>query len=407
MHQFIRLVIAIVGLTTLFASPIASAISVEAEGQAPINSTDPGQSREQALKRAMERASMKANTYIASTQQVRNGVLEVDDLRTDSLSQISDVRILREWEDNGQHHVRIEAEVEIRSGCKDNQHALAYSKTVAIGTFPLERPTDARLGDLGSVQRDLSALLANDLRSASAFNALDAGDINLIQNPAQAPVTMLPEGALSTLLRSSEQLNVQFLITGVIRSMASHQPVGPGEPNILVDLYNQYDRNEDNFRRDFILDLYIYEALTGTLKHQQRYQLTADWNLDKHQKTGFATAAFWQQPYGQELRKMLRSIANDIQMELTCEPFAVRITRTQGNQIWIGAGADSGLNPGDRLTVYRRYTDYDLEMRPIYELNNTGESATVERVHATQSTATLTTDARSLNIQQDDVVIAH
>ncbi|MBR9827927.1 MAG: hypothetical protein GYB41_04695 [Oceanospirillales bacterium] len=397
-----------VALFTLLLLPgRAVALAIEATGQAPHTAEDPGLGRQQALQRAMAQASSQAASWLSSTRQARDGILEIDTLRLRSLGKVSNVRIIDEQISRGQISVTIIADVDIAQGCKDSHPETAYRKSLAVTHFPLEQPQEANNGYLHEIQQGLATLLAYELRQSSTFDALDAGSLNIIGNPGTAPVRMLPEGTLTTLLHSSEQHQVQYLVSGVIRSLAPHQAIGPRDPNILVDLYRQADVVDRYHKRDFVLDLFIHDALTGTLQHQQRYHMNADWNADAHAKVGFGTPAFWQQPFGQELRSVIRAISNDIQLQLTCEPFTARITRTRNKEVWISAGSIDGLKPGDRLSVYRRLTHYDSQMRPEYELVNTEHSLTITRTQPNLASGTLDVDSETLNIQQDDIVIAH
>ncbi|MBV0932490.1 flagellar assembly protein T N-terminal domain-containing protein [Marinobacterium weihaiense] len=394
-------------LLLILLPPTAAAITVEAIGQAPYSRQDPGLSRQQALQRAMEQASIQAASWLSGTRQARNGMLDIDTVRLRSMGKVSNVRVIDEKVQGGQISLTILADVDVGAECHDSRRETAYRKSLAFTHFPLEQPADANDGALHEIQQGMATLLAYQLRQSSTFNALDAGHLNIIGTPTQAPVRLLPEGTLTTLLHDSEQHRVQYLVSGVIRSLAAHHAPGPQQPNVLVDLYRQHAPEHGYHQRDFVLDLFIHDAFTGSLVHQQRYHMTADWNADSHDKVGFGTPRFWQQPFGQQLRAVIRTVSNDIQQQLICEPFTARITRTRDKTVWIGAGSLDGLKTGDRLSVYRRLTHYDSQMRPEYELINTEHSLTLTRVQPTQARGTLDAASETLNIQQDDIVIAH
>ncbi len=407
MKQLVAALLHLLMLTLLLLPGQASALAIEATGQAPYQVDDPGLSRQQALQRAMEQASIRTSAWLSGSRQARDGVLEIDTLRLNTLGKVSNVRVIDEQVKSGQISVTIIADVDIAQGCKDSLPETAYRKSLAVTHFPLENPAEASNGHLQDIQQGFATLLAYELRQSSTFAALDAGSLNIIGDPTRAPVRLLPEGTLTTLLHNSEQHQVQYLISGVIRSLAPHYATGPREPNVLIDLYRQADLEKRYRQRDFVLDLFIHDAFTGALKHQQRYHMNADWNADSHTKVGFGTPEFWRQPFGQQLRAVIRAVSNDIQLQLTCEPFTARITRTRDKEVWISAGSLDGLKPGDRLSVYRRLTHYDSQMRPEYELINTEHSLILTRTQPTLARGTLEVDSETLNIQQDDIVIAH
>ena len=387
---------------------LANAVAIEATGQAPYSEDDPGLSRQQALQRAMQQASIQASSWLGSTRQARDGILEIDTIRLRSLGQVNNVRVINEEVDKGQISVTIIADVDIALGCKDSHPDTAYSKSLAVTHFPLQRPQDASYGYLQDIQQGLATLLSYELRRSSTFNALDVGELNIIGDPQRAPVRILPEGTLTTLLDRSEQHNVQYLVSGVIRNMTPHHDAEPRSPNVLTDIYRQVDYFDEGYaKRDLVLELFIHDAFTGALQHQQRYHLTADWNADMHTKVGFGTPEFWQQPFGKQVRALIRTLSNDIQLQLTCEPFRARITQTRDRQVWINAGSLDGLQTGDRLSIYRRFTHYGLDGETRSELENTGYSLTLETLQPHLGRGLLELPAAGINIQRDDIVIAH
>lgn len=389
---------------TLITAP-ATALTVEAEGAATISNNNLNQARELAVSRAREQASLQGSAWISTTQEIRDGILEIDNMRISSLTQLSDIRVIDEYIRGDQLIVRILAELEDKTGCANGQPPLAYRKTVAIGGFSLARPEDARQGDLQGIQQGLATLISQSMQQSS-LNVIDRGNLQLLNNQDQPP-QQLPEGALSRHLNFAQQQQTQFLVTGIIRDLALHNPSGPRPPNILMDTYHKLDYASARHLRNFVLDLYVFDTLTGRLISQQQFATAGRWNRPTHEKTGFGSALFWQQDFGQKIQQTVQDISKSLDKALLCEPFRSRITRTDGKEVWIDAGSLAGFKQGDRLSVYRLYTHYDANQMPITELRNTHQSLTLEDVQATLSRGLLPTSSDSLNIQQDDIVIAH
>ena len=389
---------------TLIALPVF-ALTIEAEGSAPIIDNNLGQARELALGRAREQASLQGSAWISTTQEVRDGILEIDNMRVSSLTELSNIRIIDEYIQDNQLVVRILAEAEPRTGCANGQSPLAYRKTLAIAGFALARPGDARYGNLESIQQELATLLTQKL-SDSTLNVLDRGSLQLLGAQEQPP-QQLPEGALSRHLDYAQPQQTQFLVTGIIRDLGMHNPAGPRPPNLLLDTYNRLDYASSKHLRNFVLDLYIYDTFTGQRLWQKSFATAGRWNRPAHEKTGFGSALFWQEEFGQKVQATLEEMAAYLDQTLMCEPFRTRITRTEGSNAWISAGSLAGLKPGDRLNVYRLYTHYDANNQPYPELRNTHQTLVLEEVQPRLSRGLLPADSRSLNIQQDDIVIAH
>jgi hypothetical protein len=387
------------------AVPHVGAITIEAEGSAVIIDNNLRQARELAISRAREQASLQGSAWISTTQEVRDGILEIDNMRINSLTQLNNIRVIDEYIRGNQLIVRILAEVEAEAGCANGQPPLSYRKTIAIGGFSLARPADASHGDLYGIQQQLAGLISQSLQQGS-LNAVERGSLQLLGGLDQAP-QQLPEGALSRHLDHAQLQQTQYLVTGIIRDLGLHNPAGPRPPNILLDAYRTLDYASKKHLRNFVLDLYIFDAFSGQLTWQQTFATAGRWNRPVHEKTGFGSALFWQQEFGQNLRSTLAEISAYLNETLMCEPFRSRITRTQGDEAWIGAGSLTGLKTGDRLSVYRLYTHYDANHRPYTELRNTRQTLTLEDVQPAFSRGRLPADSNSLNIQQDDIVIAH
>jgi len=392
-------------LCLTLATTHATGITIEAEGSAPIVDNNIGQARELAVSRAREQASLQGSAWISTTQEMRDGILEIDNMRINSLTQLSNLRIIDEYIQGNQLIVRILAEVESEAGCANGQPPLAYRKTVAIGGFGLANPADASQGDLYGIQQGLATLITQSLQQ-STLNVIDRGNLQLMGVQNSLP-QQLPEGALSRHLDHAQLAQTQFVITGIIRDLGLHNPAGPRPPNILLDTYRQLDYASSKHLRNFVLDLYIFDAFTGALVWQKPFATAGRWNRPVHEKTGFGTALFWQQEFGQQLQSTLNEISDYIDETLMCEPFRSRITRAEGDSVWIGAGSLAGLKTGDRLSVYRLYTHYDANHVPYTELRNTRQTLTLEDVQPRLARGRLPADSSSLNIQQDDIVIAH
>ncbi len=393
-------------LPLLLALP-ARAVTVDAEGQAPIINQDLQAAREAAIRDASELASLQAAAYISTTQEINDGILEIDNLRIRTLGRIHDLKVLDERVEQQTLHVRIRAEIDIDQGCPDGQAATAYRKRLALTLFPLQYPAQASNGQLDAIQSGLPALILQQLDAHPGFEALNATQLNLLANTQSAPSQQLAEGVLSNALGSARRFDAQYLVSGVIRDMSMRTPAGPREPNVFVDLYNRYDKNGEQHLRSFVLDLYIHDGFSGELLQQRHYQLEGLWTRPQEERTGFGSALFWQQPYGQKIRQLGAQIASDLAQRLACEPFAARITQTRGNEVWIDAGSVQGLKAGDRLSVFRRYTHYDDQLRSYAELSNTRLTLTLEQVQPGFSRGRINANTESENIARDDIVIAN
>jgi hypothetical protein len=83
-----------------------------------------------------------------------------------------------------------------------------------------------------------------------------------------------------------------------------------------------------------------------------------------------------------------------------------KIIKTEGKRLHIEALAGAGIRLGDKFSIYRSGTFYNLDLEPRIELTNTDIKATVKQIQPQFIVADLTMSAQQLSIQRDDIVIA-
>jgi len=379
---------------------------VEADGSASIINGDLISARRTAIAQAAEAAAMRSSAYISSTSIVRNGAIEIDNVRMTSLGRVSNIQVINERVIDNVLFLRIRADVSMDEGCSGDINEVAYHKKVAFTAFPLQYPLHANTGGLHKIVHQMPDLLAQQVLQQPGFDTHLATHITLHPNLNNAPTQTLDDGMLTNIQRHTEQTQVQYIVSGVIRDMQPLSPIGPREPNILVDLYHRMDQNHARHQRNFVFDLFIHDALTGALFYRQSYSTSGRWNAGQKQ-TGFATQAFWQEDYGIQVLNLLRQASLDIRDQLRCQPFSARITRAENDRLWINAGAMSGLKAGDRLSVYRRMTYYDPLHMPYAELNNTHVTLTLDNVQPNFASGRINDSSQNVNIQVDDIVRSH
>lgn len=394
-------------ITALCLLPVSSAyaVVVEAEGQAIIMNKDIVSAREAAIRDASQQASMQAAVYISSSQVVRDGILEIDNMQISTLGQVSEIEVINEKIIGSTLHLRIKANVHIDEGCSNGNNN-QYKKTIALAAFPLIAPAQASLGGFHNISSELPSMIGQHFNKTGGAVALDAGRINLHPNPIQASTSQLDDGTLTSMLSTIGQLDVNYVISGVIRDISMIDPRTHAETDYFLDLYNKLDYKSKRHLRNFEIDLFIHDGFSGHLVAQKHYQTAGLWNLDRTISTGFSTGQFTKQDYGQKVTALLGKITKELTTELKCEPFAIRITRVNDRTVWINAGKQQGLKRGDKLTIYRRSTFFTPQMQAKTELTNTQQTLTIENVQAGIASGQLSTAAASNNIRTGDLAIA-
>lgn len=379
-------------------------LTVQAEGMAEVEYGDENSARVRAMRNAIENASIQVSASVQSTQVMENGNLTVDYLRVNSAAKVSDIEVLSEGRDGNIYRVRIIASVSPDQVCA-NVVSNHYRKSVAITGFAMEHPEHATLGHLGAVDRSLSALLVNDLNGRQGIRALSANYMTLYPNTPSAPTTITPRMTLTQAVNAAQTLGVQFVVSGVIRDMAMENPEAP-RANNWDGWLKKVGITKAKRTRHFVFDVFVHDGYSGALVFQSRYRTYGLWNERNNAQVGFGTAKYFSTDYGQQVRVLLDQAVADLQRTVQCQPFMATIAQVDGNRIFVSTGAESGLRPGDYLSVYRTSQQFDRQGDSFWQISDTRLVAEVKQVQPFYTVAELSIGTERLNLQMDDLVMA-
>ncbi|MGB0732244.1 MAG: flagella assembly protein FlgT middle domain-containing protein, partial [Pontibacterium sp.] len=228
----------------------------------------------------------------------------------------------------------------------------------------------------------------------------------LFSNIQDAASRQLDDGALTTIAANVNHLDTQYIVSGVIRDMSMVDPRIHTEKNYFVDLYNRMDYRSDRYMRNFEVDVFVHDGFSGALLFDKTYKTQGTWNLRKNLASGFDSPTFREQEYGIAVGKLVRVISKELSDTLTCQPLTARINQVDNTIIWISNGQDAGIKVGERFRVLHRSTLYDAQMRPSFQLSDTGQTLRIDRVHPAFAIGHLINPAQQQNILPGDVVIA-
>jgi hypothetical protein len=265
----------------------------------------------------------------------------------------------------------------------------------------------ARIGNLHDAPVAFATELTQRINSKDKLTGYNASRMNLYPDPNIAATSTLSDGALTSMLSNINRMEVNYVISGVIRDMSMVDPRTHAEDNYFIDLYNRMDYLSKKHLRSFSIDLFVHDGFTGQLLMQENYMTAGLWNLDPTIKTGFTGAGFYKQDYGQKVSELQQKIAKDLAEKLQCEPFTARINRVEDSNVWISAGSAQGLKRGDKLTIYRRSTFFTPDMRAQTQLNNTRQSITIEDAQGAFASGRLNGTVQQYNIRPGDLVRSH
>jgi len=384
----------------------AQALTVEAEGRALIYNRDLDSARQHAINQAAQQALLQAGAYVSSRQRVQDGILMTDHLQVQMQGRLDRVRVLSESVEGDQLRVLIRAEVVTEETCAASFAGRRFRKSAAVAGFPLAEPQQASLGGLQQISSGLSAELSRRIAARDHLRTLNAAHLNLHPQLDSTGSRQGAGGELSDVLPALRDLDVQFVLSGVVRDLSLYQPGRDNEGNVLRVWHDQLDYRGSEHLRNFAVELFIHDGFTGALLFNRSYRVGGRWLTDHHQRTGFMTPAFLGTDYGQQVQALLETLANEVDEAIQCEPFSTRILSTEGNRVTFNTGSVTGVRPGDSLRVYRRSTLFDQHNRPHTRLEDTRATLVVNEVHPLFASGNLGQPAAELNIQQDDILMA-
>jgi hypothetical protein len=389
-----------------FTATLAHAVTVQATGQAVIVAGDLTSARQIAVNRAKQQAALQASAFISTQQHLEQGVITQDTLSIESLANVGSTTIIKESVSSNILSVLISVDINSYNKCDNGKTANNYRKRIAIAAFPMLYPGQSKVGRLRNIESSLASQLVKRLTNSSNIEALNAGYLMLSPDPNTAASAQLPQGTLTTVLQHTKQLEVQYVVSGVVRDISLLTPSVFRQKNYFVDKYNKMDYLSSKYMRAFEVDMFIHDGLTGALIDQMNFRTAGSWGNNDRQKFGFASAPFWQLDYGKQVQKQLNKMAHEITASLRCNNYSVEISRTNESKIWFKSGRSAGIKVGDKFDVYRKSTYYDSQQNPASELTQTSLIMTVKKVRSNSAEGTVNGLTGQSNIQSGDVLIS-
>lgn len=355
-------------LLAAWCLPPVLAAPIIAQGSAPL---DAGVSvaREMAIQDALHQAALSQGARIDSAQYMNSGMVsESASLSAEPVS--GKVVVLDEHADDGLYQVRIRLEPDPPRSNKSqntcNTDGRSLRRRMVTANFTVDHPGDA--SDLDSLGIQLAQELARRLGQLDGrgFSVQDVGNIAVLPDHQQ---TSPAEGSAAARQLASNK-NVQFVVAGRVVSTA----VVKREPRL--SFFGSTTTSQQGFyyngpgsellgpgliyrpvARQFEMDIWVYDGLTGALLINRRLSDVAHGDVVPSRPVLFATAAFWGTDYGETVDQVLDRAVKTITGTLACLPYSARVLRVDGNrQVYLDAGVMDGMQPGDKLLLYRQRT---------------------------------------------------
>lgn len=386
----------------MFMAASVSATWVEAPGQAVIIGGNIDNARREATNDALRQAAIQSGVHVNSQQEMRNGQLTRDKLDVSALADIRLASVIKEWQEGGFLKVIIRANVEEKSQCRA-EVGNEYRKTLLVTGFAQQHPETGSLGSIDNAERALAGYLGKQLNSRSALLVFESSQYRLYDEVVNAPVAETAQRTVTQAVSIAKDMGSQFVLSGVIRDTSMHD-----REAMETSIWSSMKRSLKmvNTNRAFALEVFIHDGFSGAIVFQKFYRLDAQWNLALNESAPFGSPAFWGTPYGKAVGSLLDDISWELEDALRCQPFMTRITKVQGKKLHFDSGSNSGLRPGDKLSVYRTFSFYNADLLQYTELTDVKAAVQVDQVQPQFARGELMVEAGRLGVQEDDILVA-
>ncbi len=247
--------------------------------------------------------------------------------------------------------------------CKATSH---WQKSLVIMAMPRLNPSSANAGNFYRVETAIPTMLAEALGKSPAIKSQ--------LHPQTSRYDLIDEKRRQQTRDIATKTESQFVLSGEILDMSMRDASTTYSPHFLQSLRNHFTditmmNFADNRDRHFSLRLELRDGFTGDLLLEKYFQTSGIWK--ETNAIGFDSPAVWKSHYGRKIKKLVSRASRELIDNLECQPFMARIDFRPGqNEMMLQAGANNGLNAGDRLNLYQmvvvasenRYESYQTRL---------------------------------------------
>lgn len=384
----------------LWSVTTVQAMVLEGTGHAVIQNGDLDTARAQARAAALRDVALQYEAQVHSRDTMNNGVVTESELTVSSSARAREVTVLDERRSGNLLRITLRADMSEGASCGAGT-AAGLKKRVAVTGFPMMDPQQAMLGRLDDAGEVLPQHLQARLQQGGKLQVLNASQVQLFHDVANAPTSQRFDNRLTNVVDLARELEAQFVVAGVIRSMAVEDPDAWGSS--LLDRF-QRGIGASSRERRFVVDLMVFDGFSGSPVYQERFSTSGTWDQGPEVAYGFDSSVFMATEYGRQVEQLLAGMAEAASAAIRCQPFITRISRVDGRKVTLAAGATAGLRPGDELNLYRSYSYFDSP-GATPELQDSQATVTLDSVHPDFSNGTMPMTGGLVNIQRGDMAI--
>ena len=282
-------------------------------------------------------AARSASLIVNSTVVESSSQLNYEQTVIQTEAKIRRHEIVSEGREGDVYRVRIRAELEDGKSRADASPAICkgkHAKRLLIGGFPLERPEQLMTWELGGYAYLTAREIAAHLAASSSILVDHDGKIMIhFAQPERVVGDLPPDRQVWGRVRhETEQHRAQYLLVGQFSSFA-------------------LSANKD--QREIVLDVVLLDAFSGACVARTRFAKNVSGNVVVPISVMFGSKEHFGTSLGKAYDDMLRSVARWAEATTSCQPFIARVLKTEGQRVYLDAGAEHGIAIGDTLSAFK------------------------------------------------------
>jgi hypothetical protein len=380
-------------LLLFFMTNSAIAQWYEAQGKSVVMQGDSERAKTLAMENALKKALLVAGASVSSVQKTVNGLLTQNEINIRASGTVNSFELVDETYEGNLVTVTIRADI-----FPQNKQCFSsdYRKSLLITRSNLMHREQANIGNIYLLDSKLMEKLTHKINNEGIY--LDTK-------------LLLREKAQFSRLNNSLQVEAIKSLTMSLSNISDTQYVMYSEINDVS--FEQSSTNgwsfweEDVFKRQFSVSLYIYNGSNGELVFNKKYHSSAPWEFGKRQNIDVHSEVFWQSQYGMNIEKVLGEMIIDIDENMMCQPTRGKIVQVAGNSLTINLGKRHGVKVGDEFSLLHLGNIMTDSGKTYAGFNVSPYTVKVTQV-SQQSAQAITIDGQLLgNIQLDDLAVRY
>lgn len=255
----------------------------------------------------------------------------------------------------------------------------AAKKKIALVQFDVANTQ--HVDDISNIYDGLPLALASRLEASGEFLPVYAGR----SIPAEAGAAQR-----EAVMQIAGEAGAQFLISGMVVNAGTSREKGYLGTSI-----------GGTTKRHIEVELAVYDGLTGARLLLRRLDEQAQGDVRVGNDKPFGSSIFFEMELGQATSRLLDVAVKDIRAALENAPFFAHIIRVEGKRVFLDAGSDSRLKPGDQLVVYARDATPVVGLKGVVlgATVRAADTVTLTQVQPQFSSGELSDDAAKLGIK--------